>query len=146
MGSGVNSASKPAHVIVICNDLYFRVHLESQIRAAGMFSVPIASPSGVQDIPFRTELALRGAVIDLKWDGGDPLDAIESLRRGGATYPILAFGPHVERDLLESARNAGAVAVPRSKFVRIYGDFLQALSLGLPWPQEGDRELAATNE
>jgi DNA-binding NarL/FixJ family response regulator len=134
MVSGVNSASNAVHVLVICNDLYFRVHLESQVRTAGMLAVPIASAAAVSAVFSRSELVIRGAVVDLGWNGGDPIEAIATLRRAGAAYPILAFGPHVERDRLNAARDAGATAMPRSRFVRLYGEFLHALSLGLPWP------------
>ena len=139
MDSSVNSASigkPPRHVLIVCNDLYFRVHLESQVRAAGMLSVPIASAAAAAEVPQRDEMSVRGAVVDLRWDGGDPVEAIRVFAAMPDPFPILAFGPHVERDALAQARAAGAIAMPRSRFVREYEGFLQALSLGLPWPGE----------
>ncbi|HUG38964.1 MAG TPA: hypothetical protein VMM12_00680 [Longimicrobiales bacterium] len=59
----------------------------------------------------------RLVLVDLH--AGEALAAIRGVRAAGATATIVAFGSHVETEVLQSAREAGADRVmARSAFVR----------------------------
>jgi hypothetical protein len=45
--------------------------------------------------------------------------------------PIISFGSHLDSDLLDSARRAGAVALPRSRFDREFATLLSKISVGV---------------
>jgi CheY-like chemotaxis protein len=58
---------------------------------------------------------------------------IESLKSSSTTgkIPILCFGPHVEADTLQAARNAGAdQVVARSRFMSAMPALIQKYTLG----------------
>jgi len=84
-------------VLVVARDLVFRSKLTAVIQAAG------ASVT-------RDEAACDLAVVEI-----DRIEAAERVRafvdRG---VSVLAFGPHVQADVLRAAREAGASAVPNS--------------------------------
>jgi hypothetical protein len=131
-------------VLVCCDDIFFRVNIEARIREARL--QPAAAPR-VADLAAWLAPAeaggagaagaaaaphLRAAVVDLHALSGEALPLIERLAAARPGLPILAFGPHVERELLERARRAGAVALPRSRFVREFPEFIRKVGLGIP--------------
>jgi hypothetical protein len=84
-------------VLLVTRDLFFRARLEAVVRAAGLE-------------PVRQEPA-RLAVVELT--GPEALTRVSALVSGGT--PVIAFTSHVQADLLRSAREAGAEAVPNSR-------------------------------
>jgi cytosine/adenosine deaminase-related metal-dependent hydrolase len=84
-------------VRIVARDLFFRAKLEAVARRAG-WSV---SPSGPAAL----------AVVELA--GHSSLKLIDELVSSGVS--VLAFGPHVEAELLRAARQKGAEAVPNSR-------------------------------
>jgi len=82
-------------------------------------------PQGVHFVRRGDELdgAADTVVVDLARP--DALDAVRRLRAEGSLARIVAFGSHVERDLLAEARAAGCDEVlARSEF---FGDLAGAL-------------------
>jgi hypothetical protein len=132
-------------VLVCCDDIFFRVNLEARIREAGL--APVAATRAaeaeallapaVPPAPGATGSRLRAAVVDLHALSGEAVRLIERLAALQPGLPVLAFGSHVERDLLASARRAGATALPRSRFVREYPAFMAKIGLGIV-PTPGD--------
>jgi hypothetical protein len=96
-------------VAVLVPNLFVRVTVESAVRAARL--VPVAVASAVQ----AREEDCRVAIVDLEASGIDAPAAIAALVGGGIV--VLAFGPHVRAEALAAARQAGAVALPRSAFL-----------------------------
>jgi DNA-binding NarL/FixJ family response regulator len=85
----------------------------------------------------RTTLALAAAagtpdasgplllLVDLDLAGADPLEAIRMAHAGVPQLRIVAFGSHVQAELLRAARDAGADPVlPRSAFVACLDELL----------------------
>jgi len=128
-------------VLVCCDDIFFRVNLEARIREAHLAPVAatraaevdaLLAPGAAAAPPGEPPSRLRAAVVDLHALSGEAVRLIERLAALQPDLPILAFGSHVERELLASARRAGATALPRSRFVREYPAFMQKVGLGIP--------------
>jgi hypothetical protein len=91
------AASAEPAVLLETRDLVFRAKLEGVVRSAGG-RVTRAPPAAL-------------AVVELS--GPAAVERVRELVAAGV--PVLAFGPHVEADLLRAAREAGAEAVPNSR-------------------------------
>jgi hypothetical protein len=93
--------STERRALVVTNDLFFRAKLGAVLEQAGW----AVSWCGTAPL----------AVVEL----GSPqaMSRIERLVASGAR--VIAFGSHVRADLLRSAREAGAVAVPNSEVERV---------------------------
>jgi len=124
------SASR--RVFVACDDMFFRVNLEARIRTAGL------EPVGVDSLEAVNEALAAGppraAFVDLHLRGQAAIPIIERLVVSRPGMIIISFGSHVEGDLLDSARRAGAVALPRSRFDREFATLLQKISVGVLTP------------
>jgi len=124
------SASR--RVFVACDDMFFRVNLEARIRTAGL------EPVGVDSLEAVNEALAAGppraAFVDLHLRGQAAIPIIERLGVSRPGMIIISFGSHVEGDLLDSARRAGAVALPRSRFDREFATLLQKISVGVLTP------------
>jgi hypothetical protein len=91
----------PKRVLLATKDLIFRSKLSAAVMAAGGDVV-------------RDEAECDLAVLDATTPGAE--DRIRGLV--GRGIPVIAFGPHVQADLLRVARLAGATAVPNSQVER----------------------------
>jgi hypothetical protein len=91
----------PKRVSLGTQDLLFRSKLGAVITAAGGEVVRDPAPCDL-------------AVLDVEIPGA--MDRIRGLVASG--IPVLAYGSHVLVDLLRSAREAGAIAVPNSEIER----------------------------
>jgi len=124
------SASR--RVFVACDDMFFRVNLEARIRTAGL------EPVGVDSLEAVNEALAAGppraAFVDLHLRRQAAIPIIERLVVSRPGMIIISFGSHVEGDLLDSARRAGAVALPRSRFDREFATLLQKISVGVLTP------------
>lgn len=111
-------------ILAVVNDLMFG----SRIRGA-------ADNLGVRVIFARSATALveqaplaRLILLDLETRWLDPARHIAALKASAATasVPIVAFGSHVETEILTAARAAGAERVlARSAFVKILPELLR---------------------
>ncbi len=143
-------------VLVCCDDMFFRVNIEAAIRAAGLRPVAanrlvdleaVLSPSdavvGAASTPGSGGSRLRAAVVDLAARSGVALEVIARVTAAQPGIAVLAFGPHGERETLEAARRAGAIAVPRSRFVREYPEFMQKVARGISPGASGEEPAGA---
>jgi DNA-binding NarL/FixJ family response regulator len=72
-------------------------------------------PAGVEFVRSLVGVDADVVVVDLGVQGA--LDAVRSLRADGSTARVVAYGSHVERELLAEARAAGCDRVlARSAF------------------------------
>ena len=97
----------PKRVLLATRDLLFRSKLGGIVAAAG------AALS-------RDETACDLAVLELGGPGATERVG-ELVRRG---IPVLAYGSHVQVELLRAAREAGATAVPNSQVEERLRDLL----------------------
>ena len=107
----------PDEVLVLADDLFFSSKIASTAR---LCSVPARLLNTPRELlqnadPKRVKLI----IIDLNGRTTEPVRAIEELRgsSAGDAVPILAFFSHVQTELAEQARKAGANWIlPRSAF------------------------------
>jgi hypothetical protein len=115
-----------APVGVMVPNLFLRVPVEAAVRAAGFRALPLADAGQAS----RSECAV--VIADLEALGGEPAAAVRVMVEAGKT--VLAFGPHVQGEMLGAARAAGAVVLPRSVFLERLPHLLAATagSAGTP--------------
>ena len=126
-------AEAPPRVALVTDDLLLFSRLEPLIAAAGASVLAVRSQAAVQAL-WESAAPPRALVLDLAARHLTPLDAISRWRERFPSSPILAFGPHTDRETLEEATRRGCAAVlPRSRAVR---DLTRELrhALGRPGP------------
>ncbi len=128
-------------IVVFVGNLLTITRLESAAQAAGyavrvweapqpVAPTPVETPPRVgepllgpaaQMIEWLTRVRPALIFFDLEWDGAPwrewlaVLTAVPSTRN----YPVVCFGPHVQKEALNEARRLGAVsALPRSQFFK----------------------------
>jgi CheY-like chemotaxis protein len=130
-------------VLALVDDLFFRARIADTARHLGVDFEAAASPEALV-VAAAADGGARASliVIDLNAGagfraGGPPgavpaarsrapgLAALELLRAAGNQTPVVAFLSHVQVDLAERARAAGADEVlPRSKFTQNLAEIL----------------------
>lgn len=85
-------------VLIAARDLFFRSKVGAVVTAMG---------AGIVTDDARCDMA----VVELDGAGWEP--RVRALVARGV--PVLAYGSHVNADVLRAARDAGAVAVPNSQ-------------------------------
>lgn len=115
-------------VVALVADLIYASKISGTARAAGV-------PAECRRSWESTAACLGNAaalIVDLQL-GDDALAAIREARAQQPALHILAFGAHVEKELLAAASAAGATAaMPRSKFSARLADILVHLSQQMP--------------
>jgi len=108
----------PPTVALVTDDLLLFSRLEPLIADAGATVLPVRSRAAVATL-LDGDTPLQALVLDLSAKHLVPLDAIHRLRVLFPSAPILAFGPHTDRETLEEAARRGcATVLPRSRAVR----------------------------
>jgi DNA-binding NarL/FixJ family response regulator len=103
-------------VLYACRDLLFATRIDAAARDLGLAAAAVRDADALSD-------ALAGVqppaclLVDLDL-GASGLDLIARAREAAPDLRIVAFGPHVDRELLAAAARLGAdAALPRSRFV-----------------------------
>jgi len=102
--------------LMVCDDLIFTSRVTATARAKGLTVTPVRS---AEDAVRRAREAPPACVIvDLHTAGTDVPALLAGLREVCPTMPrVVAYGSHVNKELLEAARDAGCdLVLPRSKF------------------------------
>jgi DNA-binding response OmpR family regulator len=95
----------------------------SAARQAGV-EVSIAPSPG--DLKERLSDQTRLVMIDLSQPGWNIADAVSAIRTGAKAATIIAFGPHVDEELLASARSADCdVVMSNGQFHRESAELLR---------------------
>lgn len=115
-------------VFIACDDLFFRVNLEARVRSVNLEPVGVDTLEAVNAA--LSAGAPRAAFVDLHLRGDQAVPIVERLSNAKPGMPIICFGSHVDQDLLDRARRAGGVALPRSRFVREFPSLLAKLGVG----------------
>jgi CheY-like chemotaxis protein len=103
-----------AQVVALVDDIFFQAKIAEAARHVGVELKAVTTGDALVEEVARSNPGL--VIVDLNARQG-PVEAIERLRAAGATTPLVAYLSHVQVELAERARAAGAREVmPRSKF------------------------------
>lgn len=107
----------PAAGLVLCDDLIFFSRIAGAAKVAGLAVRQVKTPAALLDVAKQS--APAGVILDLHNDGLDLPALLAELRIACPVMPrVVAYGSHVEAEVLRAARQAGCDRVlPRSKFV-----------------------------
>jgi len=95
-------------VLVFDNDLFFSVRIADSLKQAGHAAQTVRTLADFER-GLRTEPAPALAFVNTAARGLDWTAAIETARETG--IPVVAYGPHVEVETQQRAREAGAALV-----------------------------------
>jgi len=128
MDAPTDAPETPAPVVsgvLLSRDLMFTVKITGTARELG-FAVKVAGDAETAAALIR-EHQPRAVIVDLAAGPVASPEALVQLQEvAGPQTPFVAFGSHVEADVLEAARAAGCREVmPRSKFTRELPDLLR---------------------
>ena len=105
-----------AQVVALVDDIFFQAKILETARHVGVEMKMVGTGDALVEEVANANPKL--VIVDLNARQG-ALEAIERLRAAGSTAPLVAFLSHVQVDLAERARAAGAQDVmPRSKFTQ----------------------------
>ena len=113
--------------LLISPDLFFTSKVTGTAQALGL------RVDSVDDIATATLRLQAGDIGCVLFDLTTPRVSVAELLGAmpdSARVPIIAFGSHVNVELLESARAAGAEVMPRSQFSATLPDILRQLLAG----------------
>jgi CheY-like chemotaxis protein len=116
---------------MICDDLIFTSRVTATARAKGLTVTPVRSADDA--VRRSRESPPACVIVDLHTAGGDLPALMAGLREACPAMPrVVAYGSHVNKELLQAARDAGCdLVLPRSKFA-------SGLEQGLPeWVARG---------
>jgi DNA-binding NarL/FixJ family response regulator len=104
-------------VVVCISDLFFQSKVVETARHLHVDLAIAGSESKLDElIPKNVESRF---IVDLCFGNAHGIDVVKRIRRELPEARLVAFAPHVEGDLLEAARRAGASDVmSRAKFTK----------------------------
>src|SRR5262249_13901593 len=100
-------------VVAFVTDLIFGTKIASTARSLG---IELQTSRSLDD--FRARLANASvAIVDLNASGSDPIGAVRAACEATSRPHVVAYLSHVQTELAEAARQAGAhEVIPRSVF------------------------------
>ena len=115
--------------IAIVSDMVFATRITGTAEKVGADCRIINDPSDLQD---ALESENPGTVlVDMNCDGISPEEAIRTVKSHCPNARVVAFFSHVQTELMELARAAGADdAWPRSAFVQRLPQLLEDVQVG----------------
>ena len=119
-------------IVYVCNDLIFSSRIRALAEDLGIEAESALDIESLRALLPETDGqaqddAMTGAVVDLDL-GQTALQVVAAIKSHDPTIPVVAFGPHVQPDLLAAARAQGADAVmPRSRFSQDMAGVLRRL-------------------
>ncbi len=101
-------------VIALVTDLIFATKIGSTARGVG---ADLAIVRSVEALETKLAGGASLVMIDMNADGVDAAEAIRKVKAQPDAPPVLAYLSHVQTELADAARSAGADAIlPRSQF------------------------------
>lgn len=100
----------PAALIVI-DDLFFLAKVRATVEHLRVCPVVLTHGTAVQEYLQSATPPPAVVILDLSLRADDAVEVIRTIRRGGKTVPILAFGAHVAVESRKQALAAGAEQV-----------------------------------
>ncbi len=108
--------------LLICGDLFFTSKVTGTAQTLGL---RVDDVSNLALATSRLQAGDIGCVLlDLGTSRVCVADLIAAMSES-ERVPIIAFGSHVDTDVLEAARSAGAEVMPRSQFSATLPDLLR---------------------
>ena len=104
----------PPAVHALVDDLFFRAKIEA---TAASLRVPVRFARDPGELVAGLDDRPALVLVDLAHHGADPVGAIRALKAREPLPRVIAFGSHVDAEILTAARDAGADRVlARSAF------------------------------
>jgi hypothetical protein len=113
---------------VISSEMFFAMRIGAAAKTIGVSLVILRSPAEVATkLPAECGLAM----IDLGSSvASDLLSLVRGIQGVAPQAQIIAFGPHVDHELLERATAAGCTTMSNGEFNQRYVNLLQGLLSG----------------
>ncbi|MBI5398430.1 response regulator transcription factor [Candidatus Woesearchaeota archaeon] len=101
------------YIMAAVHDIMFKARIQDTVREQGQ---AVTFTQHVEDVIVSKPDIL---IVDLNFADFQPIESIRKLRQVlPPTLKIVCFASHVDRDIQERAKHAGAdVVMPRSRFV-----------------------------
>jgi hypothetical protein len=114
--------------VLVSGDMMISSRIMSAAKRAG---VMVAIALSLGDLKQRLTAQTRLVMFDLSHLGSTAADVVAAVQAGSPGAQIVAFGPHVDERLLDSARNAGCdVVMSNGQFHRVHEAILAKLGAG----------------
>jgi DNA-binding NarL/FixJ family response regulator len=113
-------------ILTLIPDMFFAAKVEETAKHLGISLVTLLSEESLIEEVRRESPSI--VIIDLNFDAARSPEVIKNVKLACSPNPVrvLAFLSHVQADLADSARRAGAyVVVPRSYFSKHLPEILQ---------------------
>ena len=120
-------------IVYSCTDLIFATKIRATAEALGIGSRPTRNADALrhrldQIDDGKLNEPVEGVLIDLELKE-EALGLIDQVKNHQASIPVVAFGSHVQMNVLESARQRGAdFVMARSVFTATLPDILRRLN------------------
>ena len=109
-------------ILAYITDFFFQAKVSETAKQLG---VPIKTVTSLSSFELELRQNPSLIIVDLASDGVDCSALIAKTKGDCPTIPIVAFGAHVDAEMLSRAAEAGADrALPRSKFSRILPEII----------------------
>ncbi|MFH1303862.1 MAG: hypothetical protein ABIK07_22615 [Planctomycetota bacterium] len=120
----MNEAAHTHQIVILCSDMLFLSKITGVAKLLGFsFCTALSSKKAAE---YLTEEGSQLILIDLTTPNLN-WELLASIHHRNPHLVSIAFGPHVDTDLLEQAKAAGCTQVlPRSKFSAQLPQLLQA--------------------
>ena len=103
-------------ILAVLQDLFFTVKINESAKRAGL---PVEFVKSEKDVLEKAQAQPALIIIDLNYDGIDPLKLVQTLKTGAETKAISVIGylSHVQGELKQKAQEAGCnMVLARSAF------------------------------
>lgn len=116
--------------VALITDLFFVAKVKGTADALG---IPLSVVRDAAGLLREVQSGADTAIIDLNAAGVDPVEVIRACRSLTPAPRVIAYLSHVQKELAERARTAGADQVlPRSKFSQDLPAILQSAGAARP--------------
>ena len=109
-----NNSASPSQIVILCSDLMFQSQITGAARLQGFsFSSALSLSQAIGQL---TDEKPQLLIIDLNQPGLD-WEMLSETLQSHPQLTSIAYGPHVDTERLQQARDAGCSQVlPRSQF------------------------------
>lgn len=119
------TASVVATACVVSSEMFFAMRIAAAARTLGL---PLLIVRSATEIPAKLTADCRLAMIDLGSSvAANLLDVVAAIQTAAPSASIVAFGPHVDHELLAKAQAAGCTTMSNGEFNQRYVNLLQGI-------------------